>query len=278
MIRVLLLIAVAGFFVGVAALGGAAAVGGPELASRKWEWFADWDDHHDGRFERGRGWDHDDDDRERIPSPKREESNEASRELAWDGSTRALFDIPASIEFVQAAGPGKVTITGPKDLVDQVQLSGGRLSLAKSPPEYVRLRVVMTAPSVTAFEVGGDDRLEIRDYKQDRLAISASGSAEVLASGQARELSLDISGSGEADLADLVSDAAKAEVSGAAEAVIAPREAADLDISGSGSVRLVTRPKRLETDVTGAGSIIFDDGSRASDASDRKEQRRGSEA
>lgn len=277
MIRVLLLIAVAGFFVGVAALGGAAAIGGPELASRKWEWFADWDDHHDGRFERQRRWDHDDD-RERTPAPKREESNEASRELAWDGSTRALFDIPASIEFIQAAGPGKVTITGPKDLVDQVRLSGGRLSLAKSPPEYVRLRVVMTAPSVTEFEVGGDDRLEIRDYKQDRLAISASGSAEVLASGQARELLLDISGSGEADLADLVNDAARAEVSGAAEAVIAPREAANLDISGSASVRLVTRPKRLETDVTGAGSIIFEDGSRASDASERKPPRRGNEA
>ena len=272
MIRVLLLIAVAGFFVGVAALGGAAALGGPELAKHNWNWWVDWDDHPHGRFERGRDWQP-----ERPAEPQREESSEAVRELAWDGSTRALFDLPASIEFVQAAGPGKVTITGPKALVDQVRLSGGRLSLDKSPPEYVRLRVVMSAPSFTEFEIGGDDRLEIRDYKQDRLAISASGSAEVLASGTARDLSLDLSGSGEADLADLASETAKAEVSGAAEAVIAPREAADLDISGSASVRLMTRPKRLQTDVTGAGSIIFEDGGKASDSREQ-ERRPGREA
>lgn len=268
MIRVLLLIAVAGFFVGVAALGGAAALGGPELASRNWHWWAEWDDDHGGhgRFERDDDW------RPERREHKEDAADQAVRELAWDGSAKALFDIPASIEFVQAAGPGKVTITGPKELIDQVRLSGGRFSLDKAPPEYVRLRVVMTAPSVTEFEIGGDDRLEIRDYKQERLAISASGSAEVLARGEARQLSLDLSGSGEADLADLVNEETQAEVSGAAEAVIAPRQAANLDISGSGSVRLVTRPKRLETDVTGAGSIIFEDGGRASGASDKEEK------
>lgn len=276
MIRVLFLIAVAGFFVGIAALGGAAALGGPDLATRNWHWWAEWDKDGHRRFER-------DSDGDRDWRPERREQREdttdqATREMAWDGSAKARFDIPASIEFVQAAGPGKLTISGPKELVDQVRLSAGRLSLDKSPPEYVRLRVVMTAPSVTEFEVGGDDRLEIRDYKQDRLVISASGSAEVLARGEARSLDLDLSGSGEADLANLVSDEARAEVSGAAEAVIAPREAAELDISGSASVRLVTRPKRLETDVTGAGSIIFEDGSRASDRPDRQEKTAGREA
>ena len=58
---------------------------------------------------------------------------------------------------------------------------------------------------------------------------------------------------------------------------IAPREAADLDISGSASVRLMTRPKRLQTDVTGAGSIIFEDGGKASDPREQ-ERRPGREA
>ena len=38
MIRVLVLIAVAGFLAGVVALAGVAAFGGPELAARNWRW------------------------------------------------------------------------------------------------------------------------------------------------------------------------------------------------------------------------------------------------
>ena len=44
---------------------------------------------------------------------------------------------------------------------------------------------------------------------------------------------------------------------------MAPREAASLEVSGSATARLLTRPKRLETDVAGAGSVIFDDGGKS---------------
>jgi hypothetical protein len=45
------------------------------------------------------------------------------------------------------------------------------------------------------------------------------------------------------------------EVSGSADAIIAPTESAQLEISGSGDVRLLTNPKSLETDITGAGRV-----------------------
>ena len=263
MIRVLVLIAVTGFLAGVVALAGAAALGGPELASRGWNWSVDWHDHDDDDHpRRDRGW------REEARAPS---SADTTRELVWDGSTSALFDLPAAVEFSQAAGPGKVTITGPKELVEKVTLSGGRLSLDQPLAGQARLRVVMSAPAVTRFEIGGDDRLEIRDYKQDQLTIVASGSSEVLARGETRALDLELSGSGEADLTALASETASADVSGSAEAVIAPRESANLEVSGSGSVRLATRPKHLESDVAGAGSVIFDDGGR-SPSGDRPEK------
>ncbi|MGH6997585.1 MAG: GIN domain-containing protein [Phenylobacterium sp.] len=257
MIRVLVMIAVAGFLAGVVALAGAAALGGPDLAARNWNWAVDWHD----RDEWGeREW-RDRDLRRDRPADK--DAGEITRELAWDGSTKAEFDIPAAVEFTQAPGPGKVTIYGPKAVVDAIRLSDGRLSLDQPVADHARLRVVMTAPAVTRFQISGDDRLEIRSYKQDQLAIIASGSSEVVASGQAREVDVELSGTGEADLTDLVTDNAEADISGSAKVVLAPREAANLEVSGSATARLLTRPKRLETDVAGAGSVIFEDGGKA---------------
>ena len=257
MIRVLVMIAVAGFLAGVVALAGAAALGGPDLAARNWNWDVDWHD-HDERGERE--WR----DRDlRHDRPLDRDAGEVTRELAWDGSTKAEFDIPAAVEFTQAPGPGKVMIYGPKDIVDRVRLNEGRLSLDQPLADYARLRVVMTAPAVTRFQISGDDRLDIRGYKQDQLQIVASGSSEVVASGQAREVDVELSGSGEADLTDLVTDNAEADISGSAEVTLAPREAANLEVSGSATARLLTRPKRLETDVAGAGSVIFEDGGKS---------------
>lgn len=256
MIRVLVLIAVTGFLAGVVALAGAAALGGPELAARHWDWNIDWDDHHDRRDRTGN---------DRRPATDAAEAGETTRELAWDGSSQAVFEIPASVEFTQAPGPGKVRIVGPKDVVDRVKLSNGHLTLDGEPAEFVRLRVVMSAPAVTRFEIGGDGRLDINDYKQDKLSIVASGAAEVEADGETAALDLELSGSGEADLSDLRSEKLTADVSGSAQASVAARDSASLEVSGSGSVKLADRPAHLDTDVSGAGSVTFEDGSRASD-------------
>lgn len=255
MIRVLVLIAISGFLAGVVALAGAAALGGPELATRHWDWAVDWDDHRGGVHRDG-DW---------RPTEKKDDDGDAKREIAWDGSTKAIFELPAEIEFTQTAGPGKVTIVGPRELVSRVRLTEGRLSLDGAPVPYSRMRVMISAPSVTHFEVGGDDRLEIRDYKQDKLALVVSGSAEVAAKGQVGALDLELSGSGEADLADLATEAVTADVSGSGQATLAPRDRASLEVSGSGEVKLATRPTQLDTDIAGAGEVTFQDGGPASD-------------
>lgn len=256
MIRVLVLIAITGFFVAIVAFAGAAALGGPDLATHKWGWYSDWKEND--RFERHHGHDRDDRDDERATST-------ATRELAWDGSSKVEFAIPAVIEFTQAPGPGKVSITGPRDIVERVRLSQGKLSFDKPVEGYVRLRVVMSAPGVTHFDIGGDDQLEIMEYRQDKISIVGSGSSEVSARGEAKQLVLDLSGSSEADLSALGAETATADVSGSSEASIAPKLSAKIETSGSSEVKLTTRPEHLETDRAGSGRVVFDDGSDAVD-------------
>lgn len=247
MIRTMLMIAGAGFVLCVASLSAALAIGGPELLTEgAWRWSGsrgpvwerwshdDWD--HDRRDDRGSG------------------GPEVTRELAWSGRDTVDFDVRADVTYTQAPGPAKLVVTGPRDLVDRLEVDGERIRF-RGRTSYARITIAMTAPNVTGFELNGNDRLTIENYDQDRLVLDLSGSPQVTARGKTRELDLDISGSGQADLGGLTAVGADVDISGSGEAKIAPSDRARLDISGSGEVVLTTRPKNLQTDVSGSGSI-----------------------
>jgi len=248
MIRVLLMITVAGFVLSVAALSAAVALGGPEAIARGgWhvvsgDWTWDWDD-DDRRIRRG----HDD--------WSGDTGATVTRTLAWSGASSLDIDLPADVRYVQ--GPGNtVVVSGPQRAVDRVVVRGDTIRYSSGRHRrYPRLSIVVTAPNISAFDVSGRNRLVIEGYRQAELSLDVSGSAEVTATGEVDRLSVDLSGSGDLDLGALKTRRAYMDVSGAADATIAPIDEARLEISGIGDVRLLTNPKRLETDISGAGKI-----------------------
>lgn len=255
MIRVLIMIAVTGFLVSVVTLSTAVAIGGPDvLAHTAWAW-----DRH-GFV--GRHWTFDDDfswQKDRHSGP------DATREIAWTGGDTLAIGIPADIQYTQAAGAGKLTISGPKRMVDEVEIRDGEVRFAHD--RHYRhggnLTIVMTAPSVSRFNLSGSGKLSIANYKQDRLNLDLSGNADVSASGEARSVALTISGSANADLAELKTRAANVDIEGSGDATVAPTETANIDISGSGDVTLLTHPKTLESNISGSGSLHQEGGGEA---------------
>jgi hypothetical protein len=242
MIRALLMIAAAGFVLSVASFAAALAIGGPEALARgawgaaPWIVSKNWDSSEEhGRWGGAGG-----------PT--------VTRELTWSGADTVEFDVRADVTYTQAPGPAKLTVTGPQGLVERLAIDDGRIYF-RGRSSYSRINIVMTAPNVTRFELNGNDRLTIENYDQDRLRLDLSGSPDVTARGRTRELSVEISGSGQADLGQLAAEAATVDISGSGEATIAPRESASVDISGSGEVTLLTNPKSLSTDISGSGSI-----------------------
>lgn len=240
MVRALVIIIIAGFVTSVACISAAVAIGGPEAVARgAWAWNWDrWDD--DGP----RAWRH----------PTHDSGPQTQRDFPWSGE-RLEVNAPAEIDYVQAAGPAKLTIRAPADTLNQVQVEGGRITLASPARRLAKLHITLTAPKVTRFELNGADDLKISGYKQDELTLIASGHAEVRAQGEAKTVRLSISGHGEADLADLKTTGADIDISGAGEATAGPTEWARVQISGLGEVNLLTRPKRLETQIAGAGRV-----------------------
>lgn len=247
MVRVLIMIIVAGFVLSVASLSAAIAIGGPDLVSRGgWGWTdRSWEGKH-------WGWDHHDDRHAAVDL-----GPQTTRILPWSGVSSLDIDLTADVQYVQAVGPATVTVTGPQRAVERVILRGESLRYEgrNRHSRYPTLTVVIRAPGVTAFELSGGSTLAIEGYRQDTLKLDISGGAEVTAKGETRDIDLEVSGSGDADLGGLKAKGARVDLSGAGDATIAPTEWAQIEVSGAGDVRLLTRPARLDTEVSGAGRI-----------------------
>jgi hypothetical protein len=241
MTRTLVLIAFSGFILAVACIAGALALGGNVLMDH--HWVRNWNDgHHHGR---------DNDDHAAASGPS------ATREIAWPGGDKIEFDVPADVQYTQGPGPAKLVITGPKEALDRIELSEGALQY-RDDDDFgdTRLTVVMTAPDVRRFSINGDNKLDIAGYDQNDLDVDVSGRGTVTAKGKAQAVDVDVSGDGDIDMSGLAAKSTRASISGSGRASIAPTDEADVSISGSGEVDLMTHPVKLNSDVSGSGRVV----------------------
>lgn len=248
MIRTLLIITGASLVLCIAALAGAAAIGGNDLARHGWTWT--FRGHGDGQDET-------------VRFQRADRGPRVTRTLAWDGSDRLDIDVSADVTYVQGDA-ATVEITGPRDQVEGLRLRAGRLTFNDDDNTSVvmfgwrnhdRLRITVTAPSVRNFNLSSSGDLSIRDYDQPDLMIRITGSGDVDASGRTDSVELDIHGSGDADLSSLETRDADVEISGSGEAAVGPTGAARITISGSGDVDLTRRPASLIQNVSGSGDV-----------------------
>ena len=177
-------------------------------------------------------------------------------DLEWAGSDAVKIKIPARVHYQPGPKP-QASVSGDAELVSHVRLRDGALEWDTVDDCFPAgdLVVRLTGPAVTAWTLNGSAELDLSDIKQDVLRIAMHGSGKVTASGEAHEVSLDAAGSGRADLGRLVTQQASAHLSGSAEVDLAPREDADISISGSAIVRLHGAAARIHSHVSGSGQI-----------------------
>ncbi|HEY3798626.1 MAG TPA: DUF2807 domain-containing protein [Caulobacteraceae bacterium] len=241
MTKTLLMIAGASFVLCAVCFGVGAAVGGHEFWQHGWAF-------HNAHIKI-------DDDGVNV-SDNADEGPVVTRQLVWNGADALDIQAPGTVQFTQAPGPAKVTVTGPKGAVDHITFQGSRLQYDDDDFDGGRVNVVMSAPGVRRFTISGDDSLDVAGYDQADLDVSVSGDGQVTVKGKTKSAKLDIAGDGDVDFSGLTAGSANADISGSGHASLAPTDAADLRISGSGEIDLLTRPAQLNTDVTGSGRIV----------------------
>lgn len=104
-------------------------------------------------------------------------------------------------------------------------------------------------------DISGSGKIEVNATITGTTAFDISGSGKVLASGKSSSVEVELSGSGKVLAADLETGACRVRISGSGSVEINVKEELDAKISGSGDVRYLGNPSRVNAHSSGSGSV-----------------------
>jgi len=183
------------------------------------------------------------------------DAKQRERRLAWEGDDTVEISLPATVRYRGGEG-SDVIVRGSPDVIAHVEVHRGRITLDCH--RFGGFRdIEITLPGRTFRRIGlsGSTKLTMENVNQPDLAFKISGSGTVRAQGTVDHATINVAGSGDARLADLAMKELTAKISGSGKVEAAPKDAADIHISGSGDVRLLSHPARLSSHVAGSGRI-----------------------
>lgn len=179
----------------------------------------------------------------------------SERRLAWNGGDSIEIAVPARITL-RMGEDSDIVVRGSPGAISHVDVRGKRLTLNCRWGSASDLDVVLPGKAFRHIGLSGSTRLVMENLNQPALDVRISGSGAVQAQGTVDRVSLKVSGSGDGRFADLAMKSLTLKISGSGDVEAGPTEEADVSISGSGTLRLLTRPARLNTHIAGSGRVL----------------------
>jgi hypothetical protein len=125
----------------------------------------------------------------------------------------------------------------------------GKVWRGKGPRFKVRIR------ELRKLQVSGVGSVKASNLDSESLSVSISGAASGRIAGRSDNLSITVSGTGSLNAAELKAKRAKVVVSGVGDVTVNVSDELDARVSGTGTIWYIGSPPRLETRVSGVGSI-----------------------
>jgi putative autotransporter adhesin-like protein len=196
----------------------------------------------------------------------------AGCEIGDDGprtaQTRTVADFarienPSSVDLRVTVGePQRLRVRAGENVIDDVrtEVRDATLLLDFDHSGFGGDDVVVEAsvPKLTAIEASGSGDIDADGIDADAFELRSDGSADIALAGTVGRLTLELDGSGDADLEHLAAQAARVDVSGSGDAEVRAVERLDVDVDGSGDVRYHGDPA-LTQYVDGSGELQRED-------------------
>ena len=158
-----------------------------------------------------------------------------------------------------AGGAFSVTVEVDENLQAYVvsEVSDGELKLRTSEPIRPSKDIIVTvsAPTLTGVDMSGATDATVSGISGNSFELDASGSADATLAGTVAAFKADLSGSTDLNASSLITKTTKIEVSGAGSANVHATEELDARVSGSGDLTYAGSPPKVETKISGAGSV-----------------------
>ena len=114
--------------------------------------------------------------------------------------------------------------------------------------------VEASVPKLEGIEASGSGDIDADGIGADAFEVRSDGSSDIALRGTAGRLTVDLDGSGDADLGELEADEASVNVGGSGDADVRAAKRLDVNVDGSGDVRYHGDPE-LTKDMNGSGDL-----------------------
>jgi hypothetical protein len=178
------------------------------------------------------------------------------RHWAWDGGDTVEIAVPGTVHYRGGSGD-QVIARGSPEAIAHLRVRNGRITQSCN-GRWARSDLDITLPGRAFRTVGmaGSGRLIMQNVDQPHLDLAVAGSGSVLAQGSSDRVKLSIAGAGNAKLAELTMKRLDIHIAGSGNIEAAPRDEVNVDIAGSGDVRLLSDPGQVHTNIMGSGRVI----------------------
>lgn len=117
------------------------------------------------------------------------------------------------------------------------------------------MSVEITVPSLDDVRLSGSGTILIDGHELEALAVALPGAGTITGAGTVTTLEVDLAGSGDIDLGELVARDATVALSGSGTVLVHVTGALEADVSGTGSVTYTGDPDSVDREISGAGSV-----------------------
>lgn len=108
------------------------------------------------------------------------------------------------------------------------------------------------------IELSGSGDIKI-PMSVEKLEVTLSGAGDIELSGTAVQQKLRLSGAGDIDSGELTGETVEAEIKGSGDITTHPTKKLDAKISGAGNIYYVTKPAKMDIQISGAGEVKSND-------------------
>jgi hypothetical protein len=165
---------------------------------------------------------------------------------------------------ITVGGPPTVQVSGSARRIKDVEVRGETLviNVSKSKgwfEDNEHLKVTVTVPELKEIESDGAGEIDITGLNGGEQKLDLAGAHDVKAQGRLDKLEIKVSGAGNIDYTQVAAVDVEVQVRGAGNVEVNATESLDAEVNGVGAVRYTGKPKRVQSELRGFGTIAASD-------------------
>jgi hypothetical protein len=130
-----------------------------------------------------------------------------------------------------------------------------RVSAKQSFSTRQKVKIDIEIPLLKSVEVNGSGDVEMTGVTKDKISLLISGSGDITAKGDVKELSANINGSGDLHASKLAAKKVTVTVDGSGDAYVQAIDSLKASVNGSGNIVYIGTPSDVQVVVKGSGDV-----------------------